>query len=423
MKLRLHRLLAAGLALLAPLAESAAQPPAPPAEGPSPVLEGGTPVVEGAPAGSIPYPYPVVETPARSTSYPKGDFQQHLQAASGDGAGACDWGWGAGGSPFRTGPGCNDTYRLGPRWCTSFEGGMLFREETEIGPLLASANAGSVVPGGADTLFGNFEHSGAARLTVSSYWPQCQGYGLEIAYLGAFEFGAQAFDPEVPPSIITAPPDLAIQKSLTYTSSLHSLEIDVTEQSERAVDFYFGVRYILLAEDIDDFYDETRQPPVAGVLVPVETTDILRAITVDNNLVGIQGGLKGQLLSLGDRVRLEGFVNGGCYCNVINRDSHYAQTRSFVQQDDPATTNINEGVVASSTSTTGYRADRSRVAFAGETWVAAAFEVNRCTKARLGYQALLLNGVELADTAFTGVDPLREDLLLHGWFFGIEHRR
>ena len=57
----------------------------------------------------------VAPTP-QSNAYPKGDYYSHLMGSSGGCSnGACDWGWGCGGSPHRTGPGPCDTWKVGPR--------------------------------------------------------------------------------------------------------------------------------------------------------------------------------------------------------------------------------------------------------------------------------------------------------------------
>ena len=43
-----------------------------------------------------------------------------------------DWPWGCGGSPFRTGPGMCDTYRVGPIWNVAVDGMVMKREGTDL---------------------------------------------------------------------------------------------------------------------------------------------------------------------------------------------------------------------------------------------------------------------------------------------------
>src|SRR5262249_47540164 len=40
-----------------------------------------------------------------------------------------DWPWGCGGSPYRTGPGLCDNWRVGPRWHVTVDGMVLSREQ------------------------------------------------------------------------------------------------------------------------------------------------------------------------------------------------------------------------------------------------------------------------------------------------------
>ena len=82
-----------------------------------------------------------------------------------------------------------------------------------------------------------------------------------------------------------------------------------------------------------------------------------------------------------------------------------------------------ETVSVTQTARTGYKSDRVRGAFVTEAALNAVYQVNACTQAQLGYQVLYLNGVEFGDEAFLGADPTSSDLLLHGWFAGVEYRR
>jgi len=364
---------------------------------------------------------------AASTAYPKGDFYEHLTAASGNSPRGCDWGWGASGSPHRTGPGNCDSWRVGPRWSGAVDGAMLFRDEIDIAALAGAATAGGApLPLDASSLTGNFDHGAGVRMNLTGNFPQCRGYEMQIDYLGIFEWDAGAFNPDVPPAgPIGDQPDLVVQQSLTYRSSLHSLSVNGQTVGEGPLKLFGGMRYVRLSEGIDDLYDETSPtpslPPVA--VADLELTDILRNVSVDNNLIGFQGGLRSDLWGIGDRFFISGMANAGVYCNVIQRSSTFEQTDTFARVDDPTTAMVNESINTTATARSGFKHDRARVAFVGEAALNAVYQVNACTSARVGYQVLYLTGVELADEAFLGATPTNGDLLMHGWYAGVEYRR
>ena len=263
--------------------------------------------IDGVAPGGVSY--------ASSNAYPKGDYYTHLQSASGDAPNACDWGWGCGGSPYRTGPGQCDTWRVGPVWRGSLEGLVMYRDKTDIVALAGAADAGGVaLPLNADAVTSNFEHGAGVRLSVTGNYPQCRGYEMNVTYLGIFKWDAGAFNPEVPQAGPIGPqPDLIVQRSLSYRSSLHSLAFNGQTTGDDRVKLFGGMRYVRLSEDIDDLYDEeSPTPSLAPVLVDdLELTDILRNVAVDNNLIGFQGGVRSDLLSLGERFYISGFANAG----------------------------------------------------------------------------------------------------------------
>lgn len=369
---------------------------------------------------------PVMGTSAaRSSAYPKGDFAAQLAAAGGSPGGcggACDWGWGAGGSPFRTGPGDCDDWRVGPHWHGSIDGVVMFREGADLVSLAGAANAGGVaLPLDAGTVTENFNHGVGGRLTLRGEYPQCRGYSLDVTYLGVPGWNASAYDPEVvPPGPIGV--GTVAQRSLEYQSSIHSVEINIQPTTDRVLALYGGSRFIRLAEDVEDSLDVSGIIPVVSTEPPLDVTDVLRRASVSNNLIGFQGGVRSNLLNLTERLRLEGFADAGVYCNLQYRESRLSQTRTFIRRDDPATV-VNEGVDSTVTSSTGYDSDRARIAYTGESHLAAVMNWNRCFSTRAGYQVLYLDGLELADDAFRGGDPLSRDLLLHGWFAGLEYKR
>jgi hypothetical protein len=379
------------------------------------------------------YTYSAAPLPTSSTAYPDGQFAAQLAAARGEGPCACDWGWGCGGSPFRTGPGNCDDWRVGPRWHTKLDGVFIGREDINLDALGAGAVAGGVTidPTGANTVSDNFGHGAGVRLSISSYWPQCKGYEMQISYLGIFGMEANAYDPDVPfVGPLPEPPGFETQKSLSYRSSLNSIEFNAQRVTDHALKFYGGVRYVLLGEDVSDSLTQSNQPPiippnVVGGIVgdpPQDITDILRNMSVDNNLVGFQAGMRTDLFSVGNRFYVEYLIGAGAYCNFITRKSGYSETRTVLALDDPSTAGF-ENISDTTNTRSGYKADRTRAALVGEALLGGVYEVNACTRARLGYQVLYLNGVELGNEAFLGAGPTSSDLLLHGWFAGVEYKR
>lgn len=361
-----------------------------------------------------------------SNAYPAGDFSAQLSAASGNAPNSCDPGWGCGGSPFRTGPGSCDTWKVGPRWEGHVDGLVLFRDEIDIASLAGAADAGGVaLPINADTLTSNFDHGAGARLTMVGQYPACQGYEMVVSYMGVFGWDAGAFNADVPPAgPIATQPDLLTQRSLSYHSSLHSLEINGQTTGNDRLKLFGGMRYVRLAEDIDDIYDEySPTPSLSGVAeADLELTDVFRNVTVNNNLIGFQGGVRSDLIGFGDRFFITGFANSGIYCNLIRRSSNFRQVDTFVRVDDPLTTD-NEAISVTASTNGGYKSDRAEVAFVSEASLSAAYMVNACTTARMGYQVFYIDGVELGDEAFLGTGPTSDNMLLHGWFAGIEYKR
>lgn len=384
--------------------------------------------------GTVEYQYGAPLASTASTAYPGNDFAAQLSAARGEAcSGACDWGWGAGGSPFRTGPGRCDDFLVGPRWTSSFDGLFMFRDNIDLVTLAAGATAGGVAidPTAAGTITENMSEGLGARLMLSSYWPQCKGYEMQIGYTGIFNWEANAYDPDVPyTGPLPAPPGVETQKSLTYRSSLHSAELNGQTITDGPIKLFGGARFVLLSERVSDLLDESSQtpqiPPNQDDLIvgdpPLDVTDILRGMAVDNHLIGLHTGLRTDFLSLGNRFHLEGFIDGGAYFNYIKRESQYTQSRTVLALDDPSTL-VNESVSSTTTVSTGYEEDRMRVAFVGEAMLGGVYQVNRCTTARLGYQVLYLTGVELGNEAFVGAGPTNGDLLMHGWFGGVEYKR
>lgn len=367
-------------------------------------------------------PYGGVEFASGSNAYPTGDFYEQLLAANGDSPDSCAYHWGKGGSPFRTGPGRCDSFRVGRRWRTQYEGLVLFRDDTDLTALVGAATAGGVaIPTDATTLSSNFDHAGGGKLLLASSWPQCRGYEMQIGYEGVFGWNAGAFNPDVPPAGPLVAGTAIAQRSLTYQSSLHSLEINAASVQQRIIRPFFGIRYLRLAEYVDDVYDES-SPAALTPTVSFTLSDVMRSTDVDNNLIGFQLGGRSETCDIGGRFSLSGFGSAGAYCNLARRSSFINQTDEIYTADDPATAD-DETDFTTATATSGYRSRGARMAFVGELGVAGAYRLNKCAKLRFGYQAMILQGVELGDALFLGNGARGDSEFLHGWFAGIERRR
>ncbi|MGI9458050.1 MAG: hypothetical protein ACR2NU_15905 [Aeoliella sp.] len=363
-----------------------------------------------------------------SSAYPEGDYYEQLHSAGGQGCGpggACGPEWGCGGSPHRTGPGCDDQWRVGPRWRIVADGVFMSREDTNLTPLAAAI--GTTLA--AADQFENFDHGGGVRLLGTAYWPQCKGYEMVMGYLGIEEWNANVVRPVVSlPPIVGPPPLVGIdqRRTLNYRSSLHTLELNWQGTNDSAWKPYAGVRYFLLDEDIED---RTRSYPTLPLEIGESALAVasLNGVEVENNLIGFQLGIRRDLWQVSRKVYIQGFVNAGVYCNLINRSDvvETSTTSTDVLVDDPATIDVDEtGQIQTVTNRTGNRVktERTEASFAGEAAVTLVWKVNRCCALRSGYEVLILNGVELGDDAFLGNVQSR-DLVFHGFFAGFEYRR
>ena len=365
-----------------------------------------------------------------SSAYPAGDYYEQLSAANRINVGnSCDSGcsddWGCGGSPFRNGPGCDDRWKVGPRWRVQADGMILFREETDLTGL---ATAMGTTLAGAEQ-YENFDHAGGGRLFLSSYWPDCKDYELVVGYEGVDDWNANIILPINSIAATAGPPAsvaLDERRTLNYSSSLHSAELNFQSSKNNIWKPYAGIRYFSLDEVMRD---ETHQYTTAplGIGDASATTDSLTLYDVQNNLIGFQLGARRDLWQISEKVYFQGYVNGGMYCNMINRaeTTSTTDTTNEVLDDDPATTDVDEtGTVETHSFSTGNRVktERTELSFAGEANLALVWKINHCFALKSGYQAMVVTGVELADDAYLGLEDTH-DLFYHGAFAGFEYRR
>jgi hypothetical protein len=360
-----------------------------------------------------------------STAYPDGTFGEQLSAA------ASGSGQGAGGSRYRTGPGRCDDWKTGPRWRATLDGIVLFREETDLGALLdgmpdLAGRPFTVAPEFQE----NFDHAAGARLLVTSDFPYCAGYEMQVGYVGVEEWSASAYFPQE--AIAANPPastePVSERRSLIYDSSLHSVEINFQRVSRGYIKPYAGFRYIGLDEDVQDFADQftTGVLPapggVVGNLTSSSVTDRINGVSVDNDMVGFQGGLRLDMWRPTRKLHIAGFCSAGVYCNMVDRERVYEESTVRNQRERVTATTIADTTTSAST-TSVVSADGTNVGFSTEASLAGVWQVNRCVALRSGYQVLFLSGVELGEDLWLGASPDERDLVLHGWFAGFEYRR
>lgn len=256
-----------------------------------------------------------------------------------------------------------------------------------------------------------------------------RGYEMAVGYVGIPEWNSSIVLP-----VVAIPPDpgppalvgLNERRTLNYQSTLHSLEINWQRLTESTWKPYAGVRYFVFDEDVADITTQYSTAPLAVGETAI-TTATQNLVEVENNLIGFQLGVRRDLWHVSRKIYLEGFVNGGLYCNFINRNDIDAVTTTSTEilDDDPGTVDVDETgdprVITNRTGNT-VKTERTRAAYVGEASVALVWKLNSCCALRSGYQAMYLSGLEMADDAFLGISE-REQTFVHGFFGGLEYRR
>ncbi|MEQ8846164.1 hypothetical protein [Botrimarina sp.] len=372
-----------------------------------------------------------------SAAYPNGTFSEQLAAASAAGGGP------VGGSPFRTGPGLRDNWLVGPRWRVTADGLVLFRDAVDFDAILAEVEP--IPP--ATTLpplefRSNFDHAAGVRLLASSQYPQFEGYELQVGYVGAEKWLAEAlYELETIAAIDLPLSDIDIlqRRLLEYESTLHALEVNFQCVTPGYLKPFAGVRYLSLDESISDFNRQFTtvilgDPLDVGDTLSSATSQTRRGVSIENNLIGFQGGVRLDMWRPTRRFHVNGFVSGGLYCNIVDRDHVFEERTTVTTKERVSTiptggttpvetidTTVNSLTAGSKASTDG-----TRVALVTEAAVAGVWQLNESLALRGGYQVIYFNGVELADALWVApppVTPQEDDLFLHGWFGGLEYRR
>jgi hypothetical protein len=340
-----------------------------------------------------------------------------------------DWSWGCNGSPYRTGPGMCDNYKVGPRWHITFDGLVMSRDETDlIGLQNFMTGPDSFVQGGTtgNPQVENFDHGPGGRVTFTSEVPRFVGYQIQGAYEGIIDWDASIVFPKEPDSV-SGIVGSSTQRSLHYTSDYNSAEVSWVRSCDDNWHPFCGFRYIKVGERLNDFLDEVAPPPLPGNPPappnPVITTDLKNLIDIDNNLMGFQVGMLHEAWCVTRRFTVEGFVNGGVYYNKVKYFNRMGTYTTQVGVDNPATPNFNEAGTFFSVAVNDDQSDLAEIAYTAEASLSGVCRLNKCWALRTGYQILWIKGVHLADDAYLGLNNSSNDLLFHGWHAGFECRR
>jgi hypothetical protein len=416
---------------------------------PSPVI----PPQEQQEQYAIPAPPPLLDSSApveeTTTALEDNSLTQRRGVQPYGGGHTGDWSWGCGGSPFRTGPGWCDTWEVGCRWDVAVDGLVMTREWTDLAALDAQMRANDL----RGTRFGTtdlvpeveqFDYAPGGRVWMTSKLP-CSNWQMHAGYEGIEEWNASLVFPkqvldvpdfEFPTEPVPLPPapfaEGTEQRSLHYRSSLHSGELNFVRTCGCDPEWrpYCGVRYVKFDDEINDFYNQEAQPPIAGPrttdengIGPVSVTDRLNLFDIENNLIGFQVGLRHDLWRPNRRFAIEGFVNSGVYYNHIKHTNFMGIFTTNEYADNTTTLDFDESRIDFSETANNDVREYSEISYISEASISGVCRLNRCWALRAGYQALWVANVHLADDAYLGNDLEGRSLFFHGWHAGVEHRR
>lgn len=375
--------------------------------------------------------------PGESAAYPGGSFGEQLSAAHGPDSGA------HGGNGYRPGSGRRDDWLVGPHWRVTVDGVVLSRGEADLDAILDVVYQSDPPPTSPLEFYDNFDYAAGARVLLTSEYPQLAGYELQVGYLGAEKWSANAYWGEE--DIVAGDIPGEQRRQLVYDSRFHSAEINFQKMSPGYLKPFAGVRYIAFGESISDINKQYTNVilPDPDITVPGDSLSSILAqqskgVEIDNNLIGFQSGLRLDMWRPTRRLHFAGFASAGVYCNFVDRDRVSSSTVTVTTKetvvdgnnntpldptDDPTRVDTTTNSLTTNVATS---ADGTRIAFTTEASLAATWRLSSTTALRGGYQVQFLSGVELAENLWTAPPPITaqsDELVLHGWFAGLEYRR
>lgn len=335
-----------------------------------------------------------------------------------------DFMWGCGGWPFQTGPGCCDTWKVGPVWDVSVDGMTLFRTSANLAAITAQAafdtNGDPLPPPDNIPEFSNqFDYGGGARVFATGTLPRCAGYRLQFGYEGVEEWNASVVFPK---RTLVAADNLTEQRRVHLVSSMQSAEFNFDRPTCSVWRAYAGIRYLRFNDQLSDLIDQEASDPLpAPAPGTVTTVDTQNLFDLNNQLIGFQIGLHRDLWQVCRRFTLQGFANSGVYYNRVKRTNLMAvTTRQVIGYD---TDDDIAGITDVTTSRNNDVAELSDVAYIAEASLTGIWRLNKCVALRGGYQVLWIKGLRLAENGYLGQGLPERQLTFQGWHAGIEYRR
>lgn len=307
--------------------------------------------------------------------------------------------------PWATGPGRRDNWRVGPKWQVAVDGIMLFRDNADWSSVIAGV-------GSAPSLVDQFGSGPGARLFVTGY--NESGFGLQVGYEGVNSWNAASLFPLA-----------GATRSFDYETTLNSLEINFFPRVPFPWKFFSGVRYVEIDEDFRDFTTNDKSipapadPPAAPVVVIDSGSDFL----LKNQLIGFQLGARRDTWQWNKWLTIESFANAGVYHNRFKRTDVARTVTTVTNGDDLATPDTDEFSQQVTEVNTATRLNTSNIAFLGEVGITGVVRLNESVALRVGYQAMVVDGVGEGLNAFFASGFDSSTLLYHGLQFGAEYRR
>ena len=370
-----------------------------------------------------------------------------------------NWMWGCGGWPYANGPGLCDDWKVGCRWHVTADGIVMTRDTTNLDALQESMeDPNNFISTGdvGDPTLEQFDRGVGGRVVLMSQVGRCTGWDVQCVYEGVPEWHSSIVYPKqalpelmppfvIPPDPNTEPPppfpEGFEQRSLHYTSSMHSAELNAVRLLHPSCRSFFGVRYIKFDDEINDTLDQQRQAPLPGPrsdfigpavppdievndpIGPTHETDRYNLFDLQNDLIGFQLGLLHDTWRVHRRFAFEGFVSGGVYYNKIKYTNQMGISTTQIFADNTRSEDIDDARVDQSTIVNNDVREYGEVAYVTEASLTGVCRLNKCWALRGGYQLLWIANVHLAEAAYLGDENSSGDLLFHGWHFGVECRR
>ncbi len=307
--------------------------------------------------------------------------------------------------PWTPGPGRCDNWCVGPKWAVAVDGMILFRDDADWDRIVTAV-------GTAPSHIDQFDPGPGARIFATGY--NASGFGIQVGYEGVNTWNATALFPSA-----------GSVRSFDYETTLNSLEINFFPRVPYPLKFFSGFRYIEIDEDFRDFTSNDKpipapaDPPAASVAIVDMGSDFLNK----NRLIGFQLGARRDTWQFSEWLTIESFANAGVYYNKFRRIDVASTVTTVITGDDLATPDTNEFSQQTTEVRSAVRRNYNDMAFLGEAGITGVARLNQCVALRVGYQAMVADGVGQGLDAFFGSGLQSSTIFYHGLQFGAEYRR